>query len=158
MPTTRHGRLVQINVNPNGGVPKHRVERAELRVGGVVGDKQRDLRVHGGALRAVSLFAIERITALQAEGHAIEPGSTGENLTISGLDWDALQIGDCLSIGDRVEIEITGYATPCKQIADSFSDQVFNRISQKARPGWSRLYAKVLVEGPVAAGDVVVVN
>lgn len=153
MTSSNAARVVQINVNPAGGVPKHPVPSAEVTINGVVGDKQRDLRYHGGPTRAVSLYALERIQALQAEGHAIAPGTTGENLTIRGLDWDTIQVGDCLRIGDRLRIEITGYAAPCSNIAESFQEGQFKRISQKVHPGWSRLYARVLVEGIVRVGD-----
>ena len=146
-------RIESINVNPAGGVPKHQVQRTEIEVNGVRGDKQRNLKVHGGPQRAVSLYASERIAALQAEGHPISAGSTGENLTISGLDWERLEVGTRLRIGELVEIEITGYAAPCDNIAASFCDEQFVRISQKVHPGWSRLYAKVLSPGEVQIGD-----
>jgi MOSC domain-containing protein YiiM len=152
---TQLGRVVQINVNPRGGVPKYPVASAELTVNGVSGDKQRDRRFHGGPTRAVSLFAVERIAALRGEGHPIEPGSTGENLTLAGVDWDAVRVGDRLRVGDWVELEITGYAAPCHKIAESFAEGGFTRMSQKLHPGWSRLYARVLAEGTVQIGDAV---
>jgi len=124
-------------------------------VKGVRGDKQRDRRFHGGPRRAVSLYSYERIQALQAEGHPIVPGSSGENLTIGGIDWVAIKIGDRLRIGDLV-VEITSYAAPCTNISGSFADGLSKRISQKLHPGWSRLYAKVLVAATVHAGDAVV--
>lgn len=148
-------RVVQINVNPQGGVPKHAIARTEVTLNGVVGDKQRDRRHHGGPERAVSLYSYEHIQALQSEGHTIVPGATGENLTISGLEWTALQLGDRLRIGDRLRLEITGYATPCANIAECFAGGEIKRVAQKVNPGWSRLYARVLSEGPVAEGDVV---
>lgn len=145
--------VVQINVNPEGGVPKYRVPHAEVTMQGVIGDKQRDRRHHGGPMRAVLLYAYEIIQALHAEGHPIAPGTTGENLTVSGLDWHTLQVGDCLRIGERLRIEITSYAAPCQNIADSFVSGAFKRISQKVHPGWSRMYARVLTEGIVYEGD-----
>lgn len=148
-------RIVRINVNPAGGVPKHAIERTEITMQGVQGDYQRDRQHHGGPERAVSLYALERIHALQAEGHPIDIGTTGENLTVQGLEWDALQPGDQLAIGERVVLEITGYATPCKIIGASFRERNFNRIHQHKHPGWSRLYARVLSEGTVAVGDLV---
>ena len=153
MHTPRNGCVIQVNVNPRGGVPKHRTFSAEVTFNGVVGDKQRDLRFHGGPTRAVSLYSYECIQALQAEGHPIVPGSTGENLTIGGLEWAALQIGARLQIGDRLQIEITGYAVPCSNLTESFDGGEFKRVSQKLHPGWSRLYARVLVEGTVREGD-----
>ena len=153
MPIPRTGCVVQVNINPQGGVPKQRALSAEVSFNGVVGDKQRDLRFHGGPTRAVSLYSYECIQALQAEGHPIVPGSTGENLTIGGLEWGALQVGERLRIGDRLRIEITGYAVPCSNLVESFIDGGFTRISQKLHPGWSRLYARVIVEGTVREGD-----
>jgi len=151
------GKIVQINVNPKGGVPKYPVPAAEITIDGVRGDRQRDRENHGGPLRAVSLYSAERISALQAEGHPIAPGTTGENLTISGLDWAAIGIGDRLLIGAWVELEITEYTTPCNTIAASFLRGQFTRISQRLYPGWSRLYARVISEGLVQVGDPVIV-
>lgn len=147
--------IAQINVNPSGGVPKQRVEHTEVTINGVRGDKQRNLRLHGGPTRAVCLYSAELIAALREEGHSIAPGTTGENLTISGLDWAALKIGDQLRIGDSVELEITAYTAPCQNIAESFIDGEFKRIGQRPHPGWSRLYARVLREGRVREGDAV---
>src|SRR5215207_10611160 len=107
MPKTGH--VIQINVNPKGGVPKHPVASARVTASGVAGDKQRNRRFHGGPQRAVSLYSHEHIQALQGEGHPITPGSTGENLTIGGLDWTTLQVGDQLQIGDQLRILITSY-------------------------------------------------
>ena len=156
MPKT--GRVIQINVNPKGGVPKHPVASARITFNGVAGDKQRNRRFHGGPQRAVSLYSHERIQALQAEGHPIVSGSTGENLTIGGLDWAMLNVGDQLQIGGLLRIEITGYAAPCSNISAAFADGESTRISQKLHPGWSRLYAKVLIEAAAHAGDLVVVT
>jgi MOSC domain-containing protein YiiM len=151
------GQLIQINVNPKGGVPKQPIANARVTASGVAGDKQRNRRFHGGSQRAVSLYSHEHIQTLQAEGHPISPGSTGENLTIGGLDWTALRVGDQLQIGNQLRIEITSYAAPCSNIIDSFDGGEITRISQKLHPGWSRLYAKVLVEAEARVGDVVVV-
>lgn len=145
--------LLQVNVNPEGGVPKYAVDATTLTTEGVLGDRQLDLEWHGGPQRAVCLFAAESIDALALEGHPITPGSTGENLTLRGLDWSTLKVGSRLQIGTVAVIEITGPAPPCKTIADSFVDGEFKRISEKIHPHWSRLYAAVIHEGQVHAGD-----
>jgi MOSC domain-containing protein YiiM len=93
---------------------------------------------------------------LQAEGHPIDVGTTGENLTIEGLDWEALEIGMEISVGKAL-IELTNLAPPCNIIIDSFSDKRSNRIFEENYPGWSRWYAKVLTEGIVEAGDIVTI-
>jgi MOSC domain-containing protein YiiM len=147
------GRVEQVNVNPEGGVPKLPVPSAFISVFGVEGDLQRDIMFHGGPFRAVSLFSLELIQALQAEGHPIGPGTTGENLTISGLDWPRLSPGDHLRAGNEVLLQLTNYAVPCTTIVDSFLDWNVGRIAQQLHPGWSRFYAAVLQEGVVRPGD-----
>ena len=149
--------LHQISIS-DGGVPKLPVAEARLTVNGVAGDRQRNLEAHGGVDRAICLFSLEVIEALQAEGHAIRPGSSGENLTIAGLDWPKLLPGDRLRIGDTVLLEMLSYTSPCKYNAQWFANGDFSRISQKLHPGWSRLYARVLAEGVVRPGDRVMVE
>jgi MOSC domain-containing protein YiiM len=148
------GRLVQISISA-GGVPKLPVERVRVTRLGLEGDRQRNRRFHGGPSRAVCLFSLEVIDRLRAEGHPIAPGSTGENLTVSGLDWAALRPGDRLRIGPDVELELTRYTSPCKNIIASCRDGDSTRISHKLHPGESRIYARVLVEGEIATGDLV---
>ena len=59
------GRVVQLSVS-NGGVPKLPVPAARITENGLEGDAQRNLEVHGGPERAVCLFSMERIRALQS--------------------------------------------------------------------------------------------
>ena len=146
------GRLARINVSA-GGVPKRPVERARVGSLGIEGDRHRNRRFHGGPGRALCLYSLEAIERLHAEGHPIQPGSTGENLTISGLDFGALRPGDRLQLGNTVLIELTRYTAPCKNIAASFLDGDFTRISHKLHPGDSRIYARVLQGGEIATGD-----
>ncbi|MFL6253465.1 MAG: MOSC domain-containing protein [Pyrinomonadaceae bacterium] len=146
------GRIFQLNVS-DGGVPKLAVREAVLTQGGLEGDRQQDLRYHGGPKRALCLFALERVLELQAEGHPIFPGSVGENLTVVGLDWSRLAPGARLALGAEAIVEITSYTAPCKTIRDSFRKGDFKRISQKIQPGHSRLYARVLRPGRIAVGQ-----
>ncbi|MCY3646352.1 MAG: MOSC domain-containing protein [Chloroflexi bacterium] len=144
--------ITHINVS-NGGVPKLPIERAVIGTLGVESDRQANTEHHGGPERALCLFSLERIKALQAEGHPIGPGGAGENITITGLDWDAVAPGTQLRLGESILIEITGYTAPCYKIEANFSDGDFNRINQKTNPGWSRAYAKVIEGGPLLPGD-----
>lgn len=136
----------------DGGVPKRPVPEAEVGAGGLSGDRQRDLRYHGGPDRAVCLFAAERLAALAAEGHPVRPGDAGENLTVAGLDWAAVVPGVELAVGP-VRLLVTDYAAPCSKLVPYFAGGAFRRISQKVHPGWSRVYARVLRGGRVRAGD-----
>jgi MOSC domain-containing protein YiiM len=144
--------VVQINISP-GGVPKLPVASARVTANGLEGDGHRDLEHHGGLERALCLFSLEQIRALQVEGHTVRPGAIGENLTLEGLDWERVQPGAVLELGERVRIEITRYTSPCFNIKPSFLGGDFVRVSQKLHPGWSRVYAKVLQPGTISQGD-----
>lgn len=154
MKQSNGGQIVQINAS-NGGVPKLPIPRATVGIEGIVGDWQQDRRHHGGPTRALCLYSMELIEALRAEGHPIAPGTTGENITLSGINFGALQTGDRLTLGEQVVIEITEPAVPCKTIRGSFREEEFTRISHKLHPGWSRLYASIVREGEINQGDVV---
>lgn len=146
------GRVVQVSVSP-GGVPKKPVEEARIGTLGLEGDAHRDSEHHGGLDRAVCLYGLETIEALRREGHAIAPGSIGENLTVEGVEWSAVVPGSWLRVGDEVVLEVTRYTSPCQNIAPVFRDRDYARVSQKRYPGWSRVYARVLVTGTVRRGD-----
>jgi MOSC domain-containing protein YiiM len=146
------GSIFQINLS-DGGVPKRAVRRAQVTQLGLAGDRQENTHVHGGPERALCLFSLEHIQALQQEGHPIFPGAAGENLTLSGLDWSLVTPGARLQLGEQVLVEVTRYTVPCNTIEDAFAGQQYERISQSRHPGWARVYVKVLEEGEIVTGD-----
>ncbi len=146
------GRVVSLNVS-GGGVPKLPVAEARIGPLGMEGDRQAHPEVHGGPDRALCLFSAEVIERLQAEGHPIAPGSTGENVTVSGIAWEAMVPGSRWRLGEEVEIEVTRPTTPCKTIRGSFREGDFNRIHHALHPGESRVYARVLRGGLLRVGD-----
>lgn len=145
------GRIHQINTS-TGGVPKLPIETAEVAERGIVGDEQADKVHHGSPEQALCLFSLEVIERMQAEGHSIGPGSAGENVTISGIDWEMVVPGRTMLLGP-VRIEITHYATPCSKNAQWFSDGNFNRMHASKHQGESRVYARVLDGGRLTTGD-----
>ena len=147
-------RVFQINAS-DGGVPKLAVPRTEITADGITKDRQANLKHHGGPDRALCLYSLERILDLQAEGHPIFPGAAGENLTLSGLDWEAVRPGVKLRVGDDVLIETVSYTAPCATIRSYFAGGNPGRISQKEYPGWSRLYARVIHPGSIVVADLV---
>ena len=150
----RIGTVISINVS-GGGVPKGRVNDAKVSLLGLVNDAHDDKIHHGGPERAVCVYSLERIRSLQAEGHPIDIGTAGENVTVEGLDWELVVPGVQLRLGDEVVLEVASFTSPCKTIRESFIDGRFVRISQKLHPGWSRVYTRVLAEGTVRFGDAV---
>ncbi len=146
------GRVHSLNVS-GGGVPKRPVPEAYATRNGLRGDTQGDLRHHGGPERAVSLFSLEVIERLRVEGHAIAPGTVGENVTISGLDWALVAPGSRLEFAGGVVLEVASYCVPCGKIRGSFAEGKIHRINQADHPGESRVYARVAVEGLVREGE-----
>lgn len=136
----------------NGGVPKLPISGGFVSELGIEGDRQRNLKYHGGPERALCLYAQEVIAQLQSEGHPIAPGTTGENVLIEGLDWSMVKPATKLKLGEIV-VEVTRPTTPCKTIIASFKDGDFMRVHHKKAPHDSRVYVRVLVTGEVHVGD-----
>lgn len=155
------GTIVQISIS-RGGVPKLPIAVAAVDRRGVAGDAHADARAHGRLEQALCLYSLERIAALRTEGHAVQPGSTGENITTEGLDWRYVVPGARLRLGadphdgidtSGVLIEITGWASPCWKNARWFRNGDFRRIDEGRYPGFGRAYARVLQGGTIRAGD-----
>jgi hypothetical protein len=141
-----------------GGVPKPSIARAEVDAGGIVGDAQNNRRNHGRPWQALCTYSSDRLEALRAEGHPIEPGGAGENLLVGGVDWSRMRGGLTIEIGGRVRLRTSGPAAPCHKIGDCFTDRHWDRIDHGERPGWARWYASVLAGGPIEPGDTVIVT
>ena len=150
------GRVERVNVSA-GGVPKEPVEGAEVGWTGLVGDAQRSRRHHGRAFQALCLWSSEVIADLASQGHPIGPGSAGENITVSGLDWGLLRPGTRLRIGSAVA-EVSFPATPCANQRPWFSDGEYRRIDHDVDPARARWYAWVRQPGRVDTGDKVIVG
>ena len=151
-PPVTGGRVLQVSVSP-GGLPKLPVGRARVGRQGLDGDRHREDTIHGGPYRAVCLFGIEAIERLRAEGHPVEPGGVGENLTTVGVNWSTLPAGTRVRVGRDVLLELVSPAMPCDTQRPNFLRGEVNRISINLHPADSRMYARVLAEGEVRPGD-----
>ncbi len=155
LPGTATGQVVGLHLG-DGGVPKAAVDRVQVDLGGVVGDRQTTRRHHGAPWQALCLWSVEVIHDLAADGHPIAAGSAGENVTIAGLPWADVVPGVRLRVGDAL-CEMSSYAVPCRQNARWFTDRRFDRIHYRHGPV-SRVYATVLEPGAVNVGDEVVLE
>ena len=142
-----------INISTQGGVPKLPINKAQIKFDGVDGDfnKFRTEKKNSTGTRAVTLFSLEQIEKLKSEGHAIDVGTTGENITIEGVDWPSLEVGARMMIGEAM-IELSEPTAPCSKIGKSFIDGAFSRIDHELELGWSRWSASVIEEGQVEIG------
>ena len=121
---------------------------------GLEGDynRFRTERKAGDPGRAVCIFSLERIRELQREGHPIDIGTAGENLTIEGLDWPSLRAGMTLRVGDA-SITLSEPCAPCSKIGWSFKGENFSRVDHEKQEGWSRWSASVVEEGAESVSD-----
>ena len=147
-----NGLIHSINIS-SGGVPKRAVDSANILKNGVKGDFNRVRDSRGGDPdRAVCIFSLERINEMKQEGHPIEIGSTGENLTIQGVDWNTLVEGARLEIGEVI-LELSEPCAPCSKIGESFIERRFDRVDHEQEFGWSRWLARVVRGDSVSIGD-----
>ena len=116
------------------------------------GDRQADLRVHGGADKAVYVYPAEHYDFWRAEfpDKPLPFGWFGENLTTEGLLETAVGIGDRLRIGTAA-FQVTTPRVPCYKLEAKFErDDMIKRFLASRRSGF---YLKVLQEGEVNAGS-----
>ena len=149
--------IVSLHAAPEGGVPKPTVPSLRVTVNGCVGDRQRDLKHHGGPTRALCIWSREVLLALRDEGHPVRPGDVGENVLVQGLPFSELAAGDVLELG-AVRARLTGPAPPCRTISAAFTSGTFRSIDAKRHPERTRWYAEVEAEGELHPGDAVVLR
>lgn len=115
------------------------------------GDRQADLRVHGGPDKAVYAYPVEHyVFWAPALGNRDLPhGFFGENLTVTGMLETEVCIGDRYRIG-TVLLEVSQPRTPCAKLAWRAGQQDFiQRFSAARRVGF---YLRVVEEGELQAG------
>src|SRR5690349_3913420 len=143
------GTILAVCLGP-GGIPKHSVPEARATANGLVGDKQRYTKIHGGPNRALCLFSSDDYASLRRDGVPCEnPGTFGENVLVEGLDFAQLLPGDELALGDEVVIELFDVREPCgtlKSVDARFPNLMLGR---------SGFVCRVLREGVLRPGQVV---
>jgi MOSC domain-containing protein YiiM len=159
-------RLVSVNVslprevahqgkNVLTGIFKEPVAgRVMLRRLNLDGDRQADLRVHGGFDKAVYAYPAEHYTHWkQALGRSdLSPGQFGENLTVEGMTEDAIHIGDAFRVGGAL-VEVTQPRAPCFKLGIKMGSSRFPKaFLASGRVGF---YLRVLEEGEVGAGEAI---
>ena len=118
---------------------------------GLVGDVVADQENHGGLGQALYLYSVEDY-AFWADGlgGVPEPGTFGENLTLSSFGPEPVRIGDRFRVGEAL-LEVTAPRIPCSVFATRMDEAEWvKRFAAARRPG---VYARVLEPGAIADGD-----
>lgn len=116
-----------------------------VRVANLGGDKQADLRVHGGADKAVYAYSTDNWPWWNTE-HGLQsgPATFGENLTLTGGDESTVRIGDRFRWGDAL-VEVSQPRAPCYKFGiHTGRADAPSLMTISARCGW---YLRVLEEG-----------
>jgi MOSC domain-containing protein YiiM len=130
--------------------------RVPLRRLNLDGDRQADLRVHGGPEKAVYAYPSEYYELWSRERPELEfgPGTFGENLTTEGLLDGDVCIGDRFRFG-TAELVVTQPRLPCFKLGIKMGREEF--VTEFLERGLYGFYLAVAREGEVEAGDPIVV-
>lgn len=128
-------------------------ERVEVSEMGITIDAQADLKVHGGAQKAIHHYPADHYPVWRKDlGRAdLAPGSFGENLSTTGLTERTVCIGDIFSLGSA-SLQICQGRQPCWKLNAHTGEDQMAYLFQKT--GWTGWYYRVLKTGWFAAGDV----
>jgi MOSC domain-containing protein YiiM len=126
--------------------------RVPLRRLNLDGDRQADLRVHGGPDKAVYAYPSEYYELWSRERPELEfgPGTFGENLTTEGLLDQDVSIGDRFRVGSA-ELVVTQPRLPCFKLGIKMGRDEF--VTEFLERGLYGFYLAVAREGDVEAGD-----
>jgi MOSC domain-containing protein YiiM len=133
------------------GIRKGPVERGYVDALGLAGDVVADEENHGGPDQALYVYSSEDYAWWADQlGVVPDPGTFGENLTLSSFGAEPVRIGDRFRIG-QVLIEATAPRIPCSVFATRMDEPDWvKRFAAARRPG---IYVRVLEPGEVAMGD-----
>ena len=136
-------RIVALHVTPASHAPLTPLERATLiEETGVEGDR----RTKRGSRRQVLLVEQETL-----DRFGLRPGDLREQVTVRGLDLNALVFGTRLVAGDAV-LEVAGPCEPCPRM-----NEVRDGLEQ-ALVGRRGRFVRVVTAGTLAVGDPITVG
>ncbi len=119
----------------------------------LAGDRQANLKFHGGPDKAVCAFPAEHFPRWQTElgiGAAFSYGAFGENFTLLGMDESQVCIGDIYAVG-TARAQVSQPRQPCVNLARKWNYPPFpERLIEAGQTGY---YLRVIESGEIGAGD-----
>jgi len=126
---------------------------------GLSGDAQGDRKHHGGPDKALHHYAFDHyahwIDTIGDRAVLERPGAFGENLSTRGMTEDDTAIGDVFRLGGAV-IQVSQGRQPCWKLNARF--EVADMAAQVQKTGFTGWYYRVIEEGPIEAGDALVLT
>jgi len=143
------------------GIGKTRVDAPEVAVSttNIAGDRQADLRVHGGPDKAIFCYPSENVAywreTLGYEGDGVH-AAVGENLTLAGISEEEARIGDVWRWGS-VTLQISQPRWPCFKLEmHAGHTELVTEFLATGRCGW---YVRVLEAGTApTSGEITIVT
>ncbi len=135
------------------GIFKKRVAGpVRVRFRNLDGDRQADLRVHGGPNKAVYAYTRENIEywGKRLRRDDLGPGTFGENLTVEELFETDVAIGDEFEIG-TARFQVSQPRLPCYKLGIALGRPEFPKTFQRSRR--TGFYLRVLREGIISQDD-----
>jgi len=126
--------------------------RVSVRHHNIQGDRQADLRVHGGPYKAIYSYSSEHYPfwKKQLPDMDLPFGMFCENLTTEGITEETVCIGDQFLMGSAVLL-VTQPRMPCFKLGIRFGRADMVKLFWKS--GLSGIYFSIVAEGDLAAGD-----
>ncbi|MBU1122869.1 MAG: MOSC domain-containing protein [Candidatus Omnitrophota bacterium] len=143
------GKIYSINISKTKGTPKTPIESVNLIENfGLEGD------VHGQqGIKQVSLLAIESINKQNAcpkvknNGQPLKAGDFAENITTEGIELINLKVGDNLTVGTEVILEISKIGKDCHKYC-----AIYYKTGDCIMPR-EGIFAKVIKDGNIRRGE-----
>ncbi len=119
------------------------------------GDRQADLRVHGGEEKAVCVYPLEHYPYWEKQlGRELPVASFGENFSTEGFTESTVCIGDVFRVGEAEQaplVQVSQPRQPCFKLgARHETPELVLWVQESGATGF---YFRVLEEGEVRPGD-----
>ncbi len=126
------------------------VASAELLADMLAGDGVADLENHGGASKAVNVYAADHYPYWEGVfGAPLAPGAFSENFTVRGALETKCCIGDRWRIGEAV-LEISQPRMPCYKLALKHGKS--HLVEWVRETGFTGFYLRVITPGEIRSG------
>ena len=141
------GKVIAICTSKHKGTLKNEVSEANfIEEFGIEGD------AHAGKWhRQVSLLALEKIEDFRNKGGNVDFGAFGENLVIEGFELNKLPVGQRLTIGENILLEVTQIGKECHERC-----AIYYQAGDCVMPK-EGIFAEVVSEGEVKVEDEIVI-
>lgn len=136
-------KVLAICTSKHKGTLKNEVNEANfIEEFGIEGD------AHAGKWhRQVSLLAFEKIDEFRKKGGNVDFGAFGENLVIEGIELSKLPVGQRITVGDEVLLEVTQIGKECHDKC-----AIYYQVGECIMPK-NGIFTRVLKGGKVKVGD-----